>query len=285
MSLKNDLTVVSCELPRTAVDPFLEVCDCSEFTPTFWENVETNTARLDVFLEDAAQADGVKKAVEEAAAVLELPIVVELSTLPPANWQESWKRFFHTMRVSKRIVVRPSWEPFTAEPDDRVITLDPGMSFGTGQHGTTQGCLVFLDDLAAEGDLNRTVVDMGCGSGILAIGAKLLGFPNVTGFDNDPDAVRIAGENAELNGVAIPFTVDDLAGMTVKADIVVANILAVVLIAFADNIARATGRELIVSGILDEQYPDVLRAFETRGFREVRTVLIAGWRSGHLRRG
>jgi len=127
---------------------------------------------------------------------------------------------------------------------------------------------------------------MGCGSGILAIGAKKLGFRSVAGFDNDPDAVEIARENAVINGVEIPFETADLASSDAVAEVVVANILAPVLIQFAEPIARAVNAggpgALVISGILDEQYPAVLAAFVARGFREVENVLISGWRSGRL---
>jgi len=184
-------------------------------------------------------------------------------------------------------VVRPSWEAYEAKPGERVITLDPGLSFGTGKHATTQACLKFLDTLAA-GNPQRSVLDMGCGSGILAIGAKLLGFVEVRGFDNDPDCIQVSNENAAINGVAIPFSLDDLSHPHASADVVVANILAPVLIQFAAQVAGSVApgpqSRLVVSGILDEQYAAVRAAYEAQGLVEVESLLIENWRSGLFRR-
>jgi len=285
--MSDALTVVSCAVPEAAVDGLFELLDADAFTPTSWFDVEAKTCRIDVFLEDAAQADGVERALVEAGRLAGLSLQPERSTLSRSDWAESWKRFFHVEKISERVVVRPSWEPYEAKPGERVITLDPGLSFGTGKHATTQACLRFLDRLAAE-DAGRSVLDMGCGSGILAIGAKLLGFADVRGFDNDPDCIQVSDENAGFNGVAIPFALDDLSHAHPAADVVVANILAPVLIQFAAQVAGslATGPQarLVVSGILDEQYAAVRAAYEAQGLAEVESLLIENWRSGLFRR-
>jgi len=281
--MQDELTVVSCEVPETAVDGLFELIDAELFTPTAWFDVEKRISRVDVFLEDASQAEAVKKSLVQAGAILGLALEPTLGKLTRSDWAESWKRFFHVEKISPRVVVRPSWEAYDAEPGERVITLDPGLSFGTGKHATTQACLRFLDALAAENP-RRSVLDMGCGSGILAIGAKLLGFEDVRGFDNDPDCVRISTENAAINGVSIPFALDDLSHPHPQTDVVVANILAPVLIRFAPQVAAsvASGPQtrLVVSGILDEQYAAVRAAYEAQGFAEVENLLIENWRSG-----
>jgi ribosomal protein L11 methyltransferase len=258
--MNDSLTVVSCAVPEAAVDGLFELIDAELFTPTAWFDVETRACRVDVFLEDAAQAETVKSALTQAGDLLGLSLSPTLGTLARSDWAESWKRFFHVEKISARVVVRPSWETYAAKPGERVITLDPGLSFGTGKHATTQACLKFLDALAAE-DPQRSVLDMGCGSGILAIGARLLGFADVRGFDNDPDCIRISNENAAINGVSIPFELDDLSHPYPQTEVVVANILAPVLIQFAAQVAGsvASGPQsrLVVSGILDEQYAAV----------------------------
>jgi ribosomal protein L11 methyltransferase len=285
--LSDVLTVVSCAVPETAVDALFELIDSDLFTPTAWFDVETKVSRVDVFLEDASQADAVEAALMAAGALAGLELRPERSTLSRSDWAESWKRFFHVEKVSERVVVRPSWEGYEAKPGECVIVLDPGLSFGTGKHATTQACLRFLDALAAE-DSHRSVLDMGCGSGILAIGARLLGFRDVRGFDNDPDCITVSKENAGINGVAIPFSLDDLSHPHPAADIAVANILAPVLSRFAREIAGsvASGPQarLVVSGILDEQYEAVRAAFEAQGFAEVESLLLETWRSGLFRR-
>ena len=285
--MNDSLTVVSCAVPEAAVDRLFELIDAELFTPTAWFDVETQACRVDVFLEDAAQAGAVKQALTQAGELLGLSLAPTLGTLARSDWAESWKRFFHVEKISDRVVVRPSWEPYCNQPGERVITLDPGLSFGTGKHATTQACLKFLDALAAENP-QRSVLDMGCGSGILAIGARLLGFTDVRGFDNDPDCIRVSDENAAINGVAIPFSLDDLSHAYPPTDVVVANILAPVLIQFATQVAGSVAQgpqaRLVVSGILDEQYAAVRAAYEAQGLVEVESLLIEIWRSGLFRR-
>ena len=277
-----DVTVVSAALPSAeAADTLLELLDADAFTPTVWEDVETHAARLDVFLEDASAASGVAQAVRNAAELAGFTVEPTIETLPAADWSEAWKRFFHMEHVSPRVTIRPSWEAYDAAPGEAVITLDPGMSFGTGKHPTTQGCLRFLDGLAT-GDLSRPVLDMGCGSGILAIAAVKLGFTHVRGFDYDPDAVAVARENAALNGVKIPFEARDLASNLDQGAVVLANILGPVLIEHAAEVACAVlpGGALVASGILETLYPEVRAAFEAQGLHETDSLLIGEWRTG-----
>jgi ribosomal protein L11 methyltransferase len=285
---EQSLTVVSCAVPESAVDALFELLDADCFTPTSWFDVEKRVSRVDVFLEDSARAGEVEAALVAAGALAGLALKPERSTLSRSDWAESWKRFFHVEKVSARVVVRPSWESYDAQPGERVITLDPGLSFGTGKHATTQTCLRFLDRLAAE-DARRSVLDMGCGSGILAIGARLLGFEDVRGFDNDPDCIKVSDENAAINGVPIPFSLDDLSHAHPAVDVVVANILAPVLIRFAAQIAGSVApgpqARLVVSGILDEQYAGVRAAFEAQGLVEIESELQEIWRSGLFWRG
>jgi len=277
------LTAVSVEVPRATVDALIEALAESEISASSWDDVESACSRLSVFLSDAAAAPGVCQALIDAGRTLGLDLHPATAALPEQDWAESWKRFFRVQRVSERIVIRPTWEPYEPKPGDCVVDLDPGMSFGTGNHATTQACLAFLDQLAAA-DAHRSVLDMGCGSGILAIAARKLGFVEVAAFDNDPDAVAIARDNAADNSVGVVFEVCDLAHNTRQADVVVANILAPVLIEHAAVIAAAVkpGGQgaLIISGILDTQYASVRTAFEAHGFVEERSLLIGEWRSG-----
>jgi ribosomal protein L11 methyltransferase len=277
------LTVVSAEVPRAAVDALIEALAEVEVSASSWDDIESVNSRLSSFLPVAADAPGTCQAFVDAGRALGLDLHPAVATLPEQDWAESWKRFFRVQRVSERIVIRPTWEPYEPQPGDCVVDLDPGMSFGTGNHATTQACLVFLDQLAAA-DSARSVLDMGCGSGILAIAARKLGFAEVAAFDNDPDAVAIARENAADNGVGVVFEVCDLVQNTRQADVVVANILAPVLIAHAGVIAAAVkpGEQgaMILSGILDTQYAAVRAAYEAQGFAEERSLLIGEWRSG-----
>jgi len=288
ISSADSVCYVTAKLPPEVVGALFEVIDADGFSPTSWHDVETGLCRVDLFPDPGVDVEAVRSALLDAAALVGVALKPEVATLAKSDWAESWKRFFHVEKVSERVVVRPSWEPYAARPGERVITLDPGLSFGTGKHATTQACLLFLDRLAAE-DVRRSVLDMGCGSGILAIGARLLGFENVRGFDNDPDCIQVSNENAAINGVAIPFSLDDLSHPHAAADVVVANILAPVLIQFAPQVAGslAAGPQarLVVSGILDEQYAAVRAAYCAQGLAEVESLLIENWRSGLFRHG
>lgn len=207
----------------------------------------------------------------------------------------------------------------SSDPDMRAripLVLDPGLAFGTGKHETTKACLEYIDELAGaweRGTAKPSFLDMGCGSGILSIAAAKLGCAPVSGFDIDEDAVNASRENAELNGVKVEYslfalgkgavTLDDtieaskglypdlaLQGRDVgaaeapfkPADIVVANILGPLLIAFAAEIASYVKRTLVVSGILNELYPEVRGAFAALGFTEVSTKTIGEWTTGLL---
>ena len=274
---------VTAALPPDAADTLFEIIDSDGFTPTSWHDVETGTCRVDLFPDEPSGTEQAKAALLAAAALIGIEVKPDVITIAQSDWAESWKRFFHVEKISDRVVVRPSWEAYTPQPGERVITLDPGLSFGTGKHATTQACLRFLDRLATENP-NRSVLDMGCGSGILAIGAKLLGFGDVRGFDNDPDCIRVSEENMAINAVTLPFSLDDLSHAHPVADVVVANILAPVLIQFAPQVAAslAAGSQarLVISGILAEQYDAVRAAYEAQGLKEIDSIRIENWQSG-----
>lgn len=188
-----------------------------------------------------------------------------------ADWRDSYKAHFKAWRFGRLHWV-PVWEreSFVLPPGDAVLWLDPGLAFGTGNHETTRLCVERLVNLAASGQCNPAdlrVVDAGCGSGILALSAALLGFRAVSGFDNDPEAVKVSEENAALNGLAgqVKFFVGDLvSGFNESpADVVLANILANVLIQYARELtaAVAPGGTLILSGILAAEVDQVKTAF------------------------
>ena len=212
---------------------------------------------------------------------------VRMAVLPPEDWAESWKRHFKPEHVSERLWVKPSWAACAPGPGESVIELDPGLSFGTGQHGTTRACLRMLDACARHSVAGR-LTDLGSGSGILAIAAARLGWTRVLAVDNDPVAVRIAAANAAANGVSAAVTVceGDLASACAswRAEAVVANILASVLIEHAAAVAACvtSGGQLILSGILGHQYAAVREAYQALGFRERQNLTLEGWTSGWL---
>ncbi|HOU41584.1 MAG TPA: 50S ribosomal protein L11 methyltransferase [Promineifilum sp.] len=207
--------------------------------------------------------------------------------LQDADWANAWKEHYRPFRLGRRLRIRPTWlahEPDDdARPDDVTLVLDPGMAFGTGLHPTTQSCLRALEDLVEPG---VTVLDAGTGSGILAIAAIRLGASAVTAFDTDALAVRATLDNAAQNGVVERLRVwrGELDSVRAEAgpgpwDIVVANILAPVIIGLLGERGLleyvAPDGHLILSGIIDEQGPDVEAALSAAG-GQVRRVITAG---------
>ncbi|MFH1477271.1 MAG: 50S ribosomal protein L11 methyltransferase [Verrucomicrobiota bacterium] len=243
-------------------------------------------AALEIFCATRAEAESRLHTLRSLAPKANFGAAT-IKTVERQDWAESWKRFFHAQRVSERIVVKPSWEQFEARPADCIVVIDPGLSFGTGLHGTTRACLQFLDNWQRR-QPRASVLDMGCGTGILAIAAAKLGFPRVTAMDNDPDAVRIARANAVGNGVADRFECIQADVAEFKAgktyDLVMANLLAGMLMAWADRIIAAVsktpGSGLVLSGILEEQYDAVRAAYVARGFAEQESLVLEGWKTG-----
>ena len=277
------MTVVSCSIDERYVNPLFEVFDGGDFVLTSYRDVEETSATMQIFLPDPADAPRAAEALVAAGRIVRLELAPETGTIPDEDWKLSYRKHFKVEVISPRLVVRPPWEAVAPAPGQKVLTLDPGIAFGTGQHPTTRACLDAIDALAAE-DAGRTFLDVGCGSGILAIAAALEGFRDVRGFDNDPDAVRNANENAAANGLGALFFEGDLSapGVAAPADVVAANVLAPVLVRFAREVGALVnpGGRLILSGILDEQYAEVLAAYTALGFAEISSRLIGEWRTG-----
>ncbi|MEO7717696.1 MAG: 50S ribosomal protein L11 methyltransferase [Capsulimonas sp.] len=189
------------------------------------------------------------------------------------DWANAWKAYFKPIPIGRRLVVTPPWEEPDLSTGRMPIVVDPGMAFGTGSHPTTQLCLAALEDYVTPG---ITVADIGTGSGILAIAASKLGAGSVVANDIDTLAVKIAAENAEVNGVSIEFGVDLPGG---QYDLVVANILADVIIGLREEIAERVKPEgvFIASGIIDTRETDVRIAVETEGFSPLETRRQGDW--------
>lgn len=196
-----------------------------------------------------------------------------------ADWAEAWKERLNILHVGRHIVIRPSWRDYVPAPGDLVIQLDPGMAFGTGLHPTTQMCLVALEELICPG---AEVLDLGTGSGILAIASARLGAGHVLAVDNDPIAVDAARDNVMNNGVQ--GTVSVMCGSLTEAsgsyDLVVVNILARVIVEMVqEGLATRvrSGGGLIAAGILANQEPEVVAALKRGDFTLVERQQRDDW--------
>ena len=204
---------------------------------------------------------------------------LEMKDVDEEDWSNAWKKYYHPVQVGEHLVVCPSWEAYDRQPDDVVLTLNPGMAFGTGTHDTTRLCMELLEKYITPQD---TVLDVGCGSGILAITAALLGANKIIGCDIDEVAVKVAGENAALNGVQdrIAFHQGDLTSQVEGSfQIICANIVADVIIRLSEDAGRYLAKDgiFITSGIIDTREQDVLNALEQNGFQVIERRTSAGW--------
>ena len=197
------------------------------------------------------------------------------------EWQNSWKEFFHVLRVGERIVICPTWREYEPKPEEIIVNLDPGMAFGTGHHPTTRMCLEFIEQTVTPGD---RVLDLGCGSGILSIAAVKLGAERAVGFEIDPVAVKAGLANIALNRSddAIELVHGTLPSPKAPArsfDFVLANISALVVTDLAEQLVEslAPGGKLLVSGVIEKHLDGVTDALTAHGATIGRQQIDGDW--------
>jgi ribosomal protein L11 methyltransferase len=208
------------------------------------------------------------------------------------DWATSWKKYFKTIEVGASLLIRPSWSKRKPRPGQKVVTLDPGLSFGTGQHPTTAFCLEALVGTRQNGQA-QAFLDIGTGSGILAIAAAKLGYAPVRAFDNDPTAVRVALANARKNRAIdqLHITRQDLTRLPATGrfcyDLICANLVHDLLIGEKTRILSRLrpGGNLVLAGILTCQFAEVRKAYEHAGLRLQRTRVEREWQSGVFEQG
>jgi len=232
------------------------------------------------YIKPGARGNAIRRQIEEGLGHLSLLYPIpdpQIRTLREEDWAHAWKIFYKPLRVGQRVVLKPSWEEFAAQPTDIVVELDPGMAFGTGLHPTTRLCIAALEEIVRPGD---TVLDLGTGSGVLAIVAYKLGATHLLATDIDPISVEVTLENAGRNGVP---TGEDAAlavrlgsvptEMAGRFSVIVANILAEVIAKLLDaeygypplTDPLAPGGHMILSGIIDFRTDLVVDAIQRHG--------------------
>ena len=226
---------------------------------------EDNPNEAVAFLSERYDAAGIAHTIETAPCVQE-------------DWINSWKKYFHPVKVGQKLLIQPDWEP-VKNPEGRVVLdMEPGMAFGTGTHETTRLCMEFLEEYIRPG---CSMLDIGCGSGILSVAGLLLGAEKAVGVDIDPLAVKTAVQNAERNHVADRFSgicgslTEKVKG---KYDVIAANIVADVIMELTKNVERymLPNAVYLMSGIIDERERDVLDALKGK-FTVVARREEKGW--------
>ena len=196
-----------------------------------------------------------------------------------ADYENEWKKYYSPIKT-KNITIVPTWIDYTPSKGEKIMRLDPGMAFGTGSHATTRMCLELMQ---VEG---KDVIDVGCGSGILGIAAKICGAKSVYMCDIDEQAVEFAEKNAELNGVDATIERADLLEGEQKADFIFANITADILMRFSKSIGNHLNQNgiIVLSGIIDTRLDEVVQCYSDAGYEIVERTAMDDWRALKLKR-
>lgn len=243
---------------------------------------------VSVFIPESSSPAETENMLRERFSALGIDARVTHLSVSEEDWAESWKKYYKPIRTGKCLVIVPLWEKdnFKTEPGDITVLMDPGMAFGTGTHETTRLCAALLEDFVTEG---CRMIDVGCGSGILAICASKLGAGYCYACDIDPQAVKIARENAKLNCVEnMVCEVSDLVSKVNESpfDVAAVNIVADVIIRLAPDVGRFLKDDatLIVSGIIAERAEETIASLDAAGFAPVRELKENGWYAAALKK-
>lgn len=226
-----------------------------------------------------AYTDDDKKAAEVIDEAKRQGFCLSVSKLEEEDWENGWKKYFKPLPIGNNVVVAPAWEDYKPRENEKVITLDSGMAFGTGSHETTKMCVEYIEKFLKKGD---TVLDIGTGSGILAICAGLFGASKVEAIDIDELSVKIAAENASLNGMENLISVregDLLTGVSGEFDFICANIVADVISGLLPDVKRYMKENgyLVISGIISERAHEIIEILDKEGYKIVDMKTEKDW--------
>ncbi len=229
---------------------------------------DRKNAVIHIYISECDNAAEALQFLKERLTAEGVPFEVGSVGVNDSDWNENWKKYFHTIEIGENLAVVPSWEEYENKDGRTVLSIDPGAAFGTGTHATTSLCLEILDNHIKG---SEKLLDIGTGSGILAIASVLLGAESALGVDIDAQSVKTAKENSEINNISnkTDFIVGDLADkVTGKYNIVCANIVADVIIKLLPDVSQFMEEDaiLIISGIIDIRKDDVLKAVAENGF-------------------
>ncbi|MBE6801856.1 MAG: 50S ribosomal protein L11 methyltransferase [Ruminococcaceae bacterium] len=235
---------------------------------------------IHIYLEEGMNPAEAVSFISERLDAEKIDYKIETDGCSEEDWADKWKAYFKPTPVGNRLFIRPTWIDDYDAGDRAILNIEPGAAFGTGTHDTTRLCLEVLDEIVTDKD---TVLDIGCGSGILAIASMLLGAEKGFGVDIDPVAVKTATENGKMNGIderVLQFVCGDLADkVTEKYSIVVANIVADIIKLFSTQVRAfmLPGAKFIASGIIDTRADEVCQSLEDAGLKIVRRIENGGW--------
>ena len=242
-------------------------------------NKDRTKSIIHLYIADSDNAIEALSFLKERLTAAGIDFELGIETVDDNDWNENWKKYFKAFEIGEKLAVCPSWENYDNKDNRTVISLDPGAAFGTGTHATTSLCLEILEN-KVKGD--SEILDVGTGSGILAIASMLLGARSAIGVDIDALSVKTANENAVRNGVdkGTKFIVGDLADkISGKYDIVCANIVADVMIILFDNVGDfiKDGGILVISGIIDIRADEVEKSAISHGFKIIENRTREEW--------
>ena len=234
---------------------------------------------IHMYIADSDNAVEALSYLKERFTAAGIEFSLDSTLVDDADWNENWKKYFKAFEIGEHLAVCPSWESYDNKDLRTVISIDPGAAFGTGTHATTSLCLELLENIITP---DSTVLDIGTGSGILGIASILLGAKTAVGVDIDPQSVKTAISNSEINGVAekCEFLVGDLADkVNGKYNLLCANIVADVIIRLFDNAADFMTEDgvFIVSGIIDLRADEVEKSAKEHGFKIVKNLVREEW--------
>ncbi len=243
-------------------------------------NKNRNQSIIHIYIEEGENPAEAVSFISERLKAEGIDFKIETDGVKTEDWQDKWKAFFKPQSIGNRLFVRPVWIDDFESGNRAVLNIEPGVAFGTGTHETTRLCLETLDKIVKTGD---TVLDIGCGSGILAISSLLLGAKKAFGVDIDPLAVKTAVENGKMNDFSEPeltFVCGDLADkVTEKYDVVVANIVADIIILFSTQVKAFMNENatFIASGIIDTRADEVVSSLQNAGLAVKERIEENGW--------